>query len=185
MSDPSTSVPSSRVGCFRAGDRRFPFLWATSEQPPGRWHDTGEGPCHYLASTAKGAWAEVVRHEEITDADDLADLELTLWAVEAFRPLDVPKLDTAALTGGPESYPACQDEARRLRAEGALGLVAPSAAVMSGRIEQYGVGPGGRYLVELEPTEDIVLFGAPDGLTGMPLAEGHPELMILTDVRPL
>jgi hypothetical protein len=174
-----------RVRCYRVCDRRYPFLWATREQPPGRWHDSGEGPCHYLATTPKGAWAEAVRHSGITDEDDLEDLELALWEVRVIPPVDVPTLDEATMTGGEWSYAACRAEARRRRAAGSVGFVAPSAAVLSGRAEVYAVGTGGQYVTEHVPTGTIVLFGAPDDLVGIPSAEGHPDPTILDDVRSL
>lgn len=59
---------------FRQADPRYPFLWDTAAQPPARWHGPGEGPAHYFADTPAGAWAELLRHEEITDPDDAATL---------------------------------------------------------------------------------------------------------------
>ena len=56
---------------FRQVDARYPFLWEDSRQPEGRWHAAGDGPAHYIADTPDGAWAEFLRHEEITDPDDL------------------------------------------------------------------------------------------------------------------
>jgi RES domain-containing protein len=173
----------ARARCYRACDRRYPFLWASADQPPGRWHDSGEGPCHYLATTAKGAWAEILRHEEITELEDLLDLELSLWDVETPQPTEIPRLDHDTLTGDKTSYPACRAEARRLRANAAIGLRTPSAAALSGQAERYTVDTSGSYSVGTMPTETLVLFGLPSDLVGMPLAEGHPEPTILDDVR--
>jgi RES domain-containing protein len=183
----TTGAPSAlaRVRCYRACDRRYPFLWDNSDQPPGRWHDAGEGPCHYLATTAKGAWAEILRHEHITELEDLLDVELSLWEVDMPQPTEVPILDEDILTGNETSYAACRDEARRLRAEGAIGLRAPSAAVLSGQAERYGVDTTGAHEVGRSPTETMVVFGTPNALVGMPAAEGHPEPTILRDIRHL
>jgi hypothetical protein len=101
------------------------------------------------------------------------------------RPVDVPALDLGILTGDESAYPACQAEARRLRHGGAAGLVAPSAAVLSGEAELFAVDTGGQYVVQQIPTEAIVLFGPPAGIVGEPAAEGHPSPAILTDVRHL
>ncbi len=174
-----------RADLYRVCDRRFPFLWAVPDQPPARWHDAGEGPCHYLATTPKGAWAEVVRHEHITELDDLLDLELSLWLVEAHAPAAAPALPHDVLTGDETSYPACRAEAQRLRAAGAVGLRAPSAAVVSGQAERFGVDASGAYVVERVTTGTVALFGAPSDLVGMPLAEGHPDPSMLGDVRYL
>ena len=66
---------------FRHCDRRWPFLWESAVQPQARWHGEGEGPVQYLADTPDGAWAEFLRHEEITDEADLAGVSRALWAV--------------------------------------------------------------------------------------------------------
>src|SRR5262245_47622090 len=105
---------------FRQVDGRYPLLWESAAQPAGRWHGRGEGPAHYFADTPDGAWAEFLRHEEITDVEDLKTIRRQMWAVEIG---DVPHVGACApdatLAGGPETYGACQDEARRLRAAGA------------------------------------------------------------------
>jgi len=67
---------------FRNADRRWPFLWEDSSQPPARWHGPGEGPAQYLADTPDGAWAEFLRHEEIIDPADVSGVRRHLWAIE-------------------------------------------------------------------------------------------------------
>ncbi|MDP2388975.1 MAG: hypothetical protein Q8N52_01505, partial [Acidobacteriota bacterium] len=67
---------------FRQADPRYPFLWSDSGQPAARWHADGEGPAHYFADTPDGAWAELLRHEEIHDPADVATFRRALWAVE-------------------------------------------------------------------------------------------------------
>lgn len=120
---------------FRHGDPRFPFFWEGSAQPAARWHDDGHGPVQYLADTPDGAWAEFLRHEEITDAADLMGVRRRIWAVqfdmaaEQVLRVDVPLHVT---TGDRSSYRLCQESARRLRAKGATCLVAPSAALSGG-----------------------------------------------------
>lgn len=170
---------------YRACDRRFPFLWWNAEQRPGRWHDVGEGPCHYLATSAKGAWAEVLRHEGIVETDDLVDLECALWEVVAKTPTVRPDLPDATLTGDESSYPACRHEARRLRHLGHAPFAAPSAALLSQSAETFGVTDVGQVQTGAVESETIVIFGPPVEMRGSPLAEGHPEPTILTDVRHL
>src|SRR2546422_475039 len=149
---------------FRQVDRRYPFLWADPHQPAGRWHAEGEGPAHYFADTPDGAWAEFLRHEEITDAEDVATIRRRMWAVEiGDEPAEHPALPERVLTGGPESYARCQTEARRLRDAGVRRLGAPPAAPLRGG--PRGVSGGGaRGGIPPAPPPDrppLVLFGAP------------------------
>jgi len=172
------------VIAYRHVDPRFPFLWEEPEQPAGRWHRDGEGPTHYLADTPDGAWAELLRHEEIRDPEDLETLRRALWSVEVGdMPSIRPDLPDAALLGGPGSWPRCQKEAERLRASGARGLLAPSAALRpagaSGWRVEGGLRPG--------PDRDgrvVVLFGPRPDLVGwQATAEGRPGEHVLERVR--
>jgi hypothetical protein len=173
---------------FRHADRRYPFLWDTSDQPAARWHDEGEGPAQYLASTSDGAWAEFIRREEISDPADLAGIERALWAVavdEDREAVGQPRLSTAVLSGGLDSYPACRREARRLRDAGATALRAPSAALHRGGARGQRVAGG----LDEAPDEDgrvLVLFGRRPGARGwVCCASGRPAERLLGLVRPL
>jgi hypothetical protein len=151
---------------FRQVDARYPFLWETASQPPGRWHASGDGPAHYFADTPDGAWAELLRHEEITTPEDLATVRRQMWAVDVgdarAEHVNVP---VEMATGGLDTYPACQAEARRLRAGGAPRLVAPSAALKSGGARGMTVHGG---VHECPPRNGlvIVVFGPPASLVG-------------------
>jgi hypothetical protein len=85
---------------FRQVDRRYPFLWEDRHQPAGRWHADGDGPAHYFADTPDGAWAEFLRHEEITDAADLETIRRPVWAVGSAIPAERVALPDRVLTGG-------------------------------------------------------------------------------------
>ncbi len=171
---------------FRHADPRFPFLWETPAQPAGRWHGAGDGPAHYLADTPYGAWAELLRHEEITDPADLAGVRRALWAVELPElPGWRPELDERLQRGGLESYSACQAEAARLRASGAASLRAPSAALVSrgarGWRVEGGLRPGPR-----RDGEVFVFFGPRPDLVGWPVVlDGRPPEELLGRVRPV
>lgn len=169
---------------FRHADPRFPFLWESTEQPPARWHGENEGPAHYLADTPEGAWAEFLRHEEIRDIEDLEGIRRALWLVEVTEPPDSqPELEESTLVGGPETYPACQAEAARLRHAGAQGLTALSAALRPGRARGWRVDQG---LQEGPPRDGkvVVLFGhRPDLLGWRVVDQGRPPLEALTKVR--
>ena len=150
---------------FRQNDSRSPFLWEDSSQPAGRWHREGEGPAHYLADTPGGAWAEFLRHEEITEEADLDGVSRALWAVEVGQPTSAaPALPDDVCRGGLGSYPACQDEAARLRDAGVTALEARSAALKDGsaagwRVEigfQEGPPADGRVFVLFGPRPDLI-----------------------------
>lgn len=172
---------------FRNTDVDVPFLWDSDRQPAQRWHDDGEGPAQYTSSTPDASWAEFLRHNGITDADDLAGIERTMWAVEIEddEPTGLPVLPIATLTGGVNSYRACRREAARLRASGSTRLIATSAAVLpgtpSGWISGADLLPGPD---RLEVT--IVLFGARPAFVGWVTARhGQPDPTQLGRVRHL
>lgn len=172
--------------CYRHADPRLPFLAESRGQPPARWHGDGQGPVQYLSDTPDGAWAEFLRHEEITEREDLGTVRRALWAVDVqdedhFE----PNLATELLTGGPATYPACREEAKRIRASGARGMVAPSAALLPAAARGWRVDGG------LVPGPDrdgvtIVLFGRRPDLVGWAAtAEGQPRDDLLGSVRHL
>jgi hypothetical protein len=169
---------------FRHSDARYPFLWEGRDQPAGRWHAEGEGPAHYFADTPHGAWAEFLRHEEITEIEDLATIHRQIWAVEiGEEPADAVKLPFAVLTGDLESYERCQQESRRLRARGASRLVAPSAALLPGAAAGTIVSGG----LQSGPPRDgrvIVVFGQPQNMVGWMVANAaRPPEELLARVR--
>jgi hypothetical protein len=169
---------------FRQIDARYPFLWEDATQPEGRWHAEGEGPAHYFADTPEGAWAEFLRHEEITDRDDLATIRRQMWAIEiGDAPSTRARLPEDVLTGGPDSYPACQKEARRLRARGARGLTARSAALKPGAARGTIVDHGAHPATSRDGAV-IVLFGPTAGVVGWTAAdEARPAADVLERVH--
>jgi len=173
---------------FRRAPANVPFQWESGlEQPAGRWHGEGEGPAQYLADTPDGAWAEFLRHEHITDPADLAGVRESVWAVELPDDLELPRprLSLATLTAGAASYERCQQEARRLRASGATGLRAPSAALLPSGARGWLVRDGLRDGAPRDGTV-IVLFGArPEAVGWRACAEGRPERQLLAKVRYL
>jgi hypothetical protein len=171
---------------FRQTDSRDPFLWETPAQPEGRWHGEGEGPAHYFADTPDGAWAELLRHEEITDPDDLATIRRSLWAIDiGDAPATAVILDPAVLTGGPATWAACQRHAREWRARGVERLVAPSAALQADGAGGWQVKDGlrpahrrsGRVIVDFRPAERFVGWRC--------VGHGHPPADLLPRVRHL
>jgi hypothetical protein len=171
---------------FRHADPRFPFLWETAMQPPGRWHGPGEGPIHYLADTPDGAWAELLRHEEIRDPADLAGIRRAIWAVEVpDPPTSTAELPEDTLIGGIDTYPKCTKEAARLRALGAAGFRAPSAALLPEGARGWIVAEGRREGPSRNG-EVYVLFERRPDLVGWPVSlEASPPAHVLERVRHL
>lgn len=164
----------------------MPFLWQSDQQPPARWHGAGEGPANYFADTPVGAWAEFLRHEGITDAADLAGVRRSLWVVEL--PDDTyaePKLPMRTLTGGLDSYAACQAEATRLRAAGATRLEAPAAALKPGTARGWTAAPAIAPAAEARDGRVWVLFGACDAVGWPAVVAGSPPEDVLPLVRAL
>jgi len=169
---------------FRQTDRRYPFAWESSTQPAGRWHGEGEGPAHYFADTPDGAWAEFLRHEEITDVEDLVTVRRTLWAVEIDEetPAKVA-CDREALAGGPDTWPTCQQHARELRQRGATRLQAPSAALQAGAARGWTVRAG---LQPAAPRDSEVIVDftpAPRFVAWRCVEDGPPPAELLPRVR--
>ncbi len=172
---------------FRHADARYPFLWELDGQPPARWHGPGEGPVGYVSETPDGAWAEFLRHEEITDPADLEGVERALWAVDLPEPPAVtPLLQVGTMTGGLDTYPACRAAAQRIRRRaGAVGLVAPSAALLPRTPSGFRTDGG---LRPAAPRRErvFVLFGRRPDLVGWcACAAGRPRVDLLGRVRRL
>ena len=169
---------------FRHTDPRYPFLWEHLRQPAARWHAEDEAPVHYFSDTPDGAWAEFLRHEEITDPEDLSGIRRALWAIDIGDEAPAfPDLPSETLTGGPETWRDCREEARRLRAGGATGFAAPPAALLPGAARGWRVDGG------LQPGPDrdgkvVVLFGRRPDLVGWEATvAGRPGEDLLHRVR--
>jgi len=172
------------VIAYRHADRRFPFLWEGRGQPPARWHDAGDPPTQYLSDTPDGAWAEFLRHEEITHRDDVACIARALWAVEiGDASLPTSRLPGPTLLGGLDTYPACRAAARRVRDSGKPGLVAPAAALKRGAAAGWRVH-GGLQPGAPRDGKTIVLFGERPDLLGWKACDaGRPGEDLLDVVR--
>lgn len=113
-----------------------PF-WVRESSLPGRWHRVGEGPTQYLSLSTDGAWAELIRNEELRAEDEVAMVSVSMWTVlvnegmianyATFELAERAGFDPAALVE--ENYERCQIEAARLRGRGYAGVMAPNAAL--------------------------------------------------------
>jgi RES domain-containing protein len=113
-----------------------PF-WARENTQPGRWHSPGDEPTQYLSLSTDGAWAELIRNEQLRTEDEVAMVSVPMWAVaideamivdySSFGRADTAGFSPAALVS--EDYDRCQREGSRLRKLGFSGVLAPSAAL--------------------------------------------------------
>lgn len=164
---------------YRNSHPKYPFLWESANQPADRYNHANDGPAQYFADTSDGAWAEFVRHAEITDPDELAQVKRTLWSVEI--PDDNPPISSLPLhvaTGDKSSYPACQSYARSLRNAGQKRIHERSAALVPGGARGMRVNRG---LIDGRPREGIiiVLFDYLPDCTGWLVTTGPPPPHLL------
>ncbi len=113
-----------------------PF-WVRENSQTGCWHRPGDGPTQYLSWSTDGAWAELIRNEELRVEDEVAMVSVSMWAVlidegmiadySTFEQAERSGFDPAALVS--EDYDQCQSEGARLRKGGFSGVLAPSAAL--------------------------------------------------------
>ena len=113
-----------------------PF-WARENTEPGRWHSRGDGPTQYLSRSTDGAWAELIRNEQLTSEDEVSMVSVQMWAVavndamivdySTFERADGAGFDPEAFVD--EDYARAQQEGMRLRRLGYSGVLAPSAAL--------------------------------------------------------
>jgi RES domain len=170
---------------FRHADARYPFLWESAAQPVGRWHAAGEGPCQYLADTPDGAWAEFIRHEEITDPIDLAGVARSMWAIEV--PDDALNTAHRASTPGarddPDSYASCQRYAAVQRAAGVTEMIAPTAALHRGGAHGERTDGGLRDAADRDGAVWVLFGPRPDLRAWRVVERGTPPERILGLVR--
>ncbi|PZM83454.1 MAG: hypothetical protein DKT66_09885 [Candidatus Melainabacteria bacterium] len=136
---------------FRQSDANYPPLWEDGAfQRAARWHGNGQGPAQYFADTPDGAWAELLRHEEILEplsAEEFADrFNRTLWAVEVDLPDQIcdmeKRVSGGELIGDELSYNVCQKAAIEAREENYIAIMAPSAALVEEGANGVCVGNG-------------------------------------------
>lgn len=121
---------------FRYSNYDTPF-WVRPNSEPGRWHRVGDGATQYLSTTVDGAWAELIRAEELRSEQEMALVRMPMWVAEVHvqQVADYSTFEKAEMAGfSPDAlidddHSRCQEEGRRLRAAGFQGVLAPSAAL--------------------------------------------------------
>lgn len=144
---PDPPVAGVDVLAYRYSSYDTPF-WVRENTQPGRWHARGDGPTQYLSLSTDGAWAELIRSEQLATEDEVALVSVPMWSVavrqemvvdySTFELAEAASFDPEALVD--EDYAICQAEGRRLRALGFSGVLAPSAA-LPGEVNLTLFGP--------------------------------------------
>lgn len=167
---------------FRYSSYDVPF-WARPNTTDERWHSAGDGPTQYLSATPDGAWAELIRNENLRSQADLELVQMPLWQAQVdeagiadyhdFQTAEDAGLDPEILID--EDQDACRAEGHRLRSKGFAGALYPSAAL-----------PGEQNLVLFGP-RILLPWGASRKLaSGIPankLTVGAPPADLLPRVR--
>jgi RES domain len=134
----SNELPLTEIAAitYRYSSYDTPF-WARENSWPGRWHARGDSPTQYLSMSTDGAWAELIRKEELRSEDEVAMVSVSMWAIavahqmivdySTFERAEAAGFDPVALVD--EDYGRCQREGARLRALHYGGILAPSAAL--------------------------------------------------------
>jgi RES domain-containing protein len=169
---------------FRYSNYDTPF-WVRPNSEPGRWHWFGDGATQYLSTTVDGAWAELLRSEELQTEHEAALVRMPIWVAEVHvqRIADYSTFEKAEDAGFPpealieDDYSLCQAEGRRLRGKGIQGVLAPSAALPGSRSLTL-FGPRIASTWELEPL-------LASSLPAMKIAVGAPPEGIVERVRHL
>ncbi len=180
--DPSPEAVEIAATYFRYSSYDVP-LWVRANTTDERWHSAGDGPTQYLSATADGAWAELIRNENLRSEADLSLVSMPLWQVqiEQARIADYRDFEAAEQAGfDPESLihddqTACRVEGRRLKTAGFAGVLYPSAA-LPGELNLALFGP--RILLPLGAPRRLA-----SGIPGAQLTIGAPPKHLLPRVR--
>src|SRR4051794_1789491 len=116
-------------------------LWVSPSSRTGRWNNPQTGTIsQYCTLDVASALAEMVRSEDLRDVEDARELSVSIWElrVDEGAVVDYSTPSFAENQGFTwdalvsDEWGPCQAEARRLIAEGARGVLAPSAALPQG-----------------------------------------------------
>ena len=167
---------------FRYSSYDVPF-WVRPNTTDERWHLSGDGVTQYLSATTDGAWAELIRNENLRSEGDLSMVAMPLWQakIEQTHIADYHDFETAGRAGfDPEALihddqRACQMEGKRLRRAGFAGVLYPSSA-LPGEENLALFGP--RIMLPLGTSRQLV-----SGIPASKLTVGAPPADLLPRVR--
>lgn len=128
--------PVESLVAFRYSSYDVPF-WVRPNSRAGRWNSPGDPPTQYWSLTPDGAWAELVRFEDLRSESELDEVRIATWVcrLPSMRLIDLREpsacsqygLDPRELTA--DDWSKCQIAGKEIRNDGARGLLAPSAAL--------------------------------------------------------
>ena len=139
-----TTAPEAKTGTwvtYRQTPLGVPPLYygvpgRAPDQASGRWHRQGEGFSQYLALSAMGAWAELVRQLTLRTVGQIESVHRNLWSVQVhgrriadlatFAKYDACGRDPDIAVDAHSRSQALADE---LRNSGYDGVLSPSAAL--------------------------------------------------------
>ncbi len=160
-------------------------LWARPNSSPHRWNRAREAATQYLSLSPEGAWAELIRAEDLTTDADVHLVQMPMWVLrlQELHIADYATFEKAEAAGFPpgalvdEDQERCRAEATRLREHGFRGVLAPSAA-LPGDVNLTLFGP--RLAVEWSCSDEGRLGSF---IPVKQLAVGHPPDGLLPSVR--
>jgi len=113
-------------------------LWVFPNRRRGRWNDPDDQIIsQYCSLDAAAPFAEFVRHEDLRDVRDAAEVRLSIWQLQLMEGAIVDlstresasKQDVAWEGLLADDWAACQQTARDILAAGGRGVIAPCAAL--------------------------------------------------------
>lgn len=148
---------------YRSAEWDTPW-WVRPNRAPGRFHRAGQGPTQYLSDHPLTVFAERLRSLGPAVVEDLDTVRWRVWAAKVdlaeLVVADFASCEELGITAdelvGDDREP-CQALADRLRAAGAPGLVAPSAALAGTRtVVLFATVLASPYLLDpIDPTLDV------------------------------
>ncbi len=177
---PLPDGPAGLVG-FRYSSYDIPF-WVRPNTRAGRWNREGDDPTQYWSLTAEGAWAELIRHEDLRSERELDLVRMSIWTCRVPCAMLADLRDPALQVEHgvteeqlvADDWAACQDLSVRLRPL-VRGVIAPSAAL-----------PGHDSLTLFGPRRPIDWRTAPALASAIPTARiaiGRPPSGLVDRVR--
>jgi hypothetical protein len=131
---------------FRWCTYDVPF-WARPNTRAGRWNRANGEPTQYWSLSPEAAWAELIRHEQLTTEEELDQVRVPLWAcrlsatylVDLRNGTECERYDVAPESVIADDWEACHRALPALRTR-ATGVLTPCAA-LSGETNVTLFGP--------------------------------------------